>query len=118
MSKIQLNNVLVQYAFIDSVNPISKKYSVDCIIPQNHPQLQEVMDAISAAWATAGKGLDYTKAQSLSYVVTTKSAGATEGRFHPNIVPLLDDTMQYIVLKAVQEGNTNTPIKIYDSLGQ
>ena len=112
---IQIQNVIIQYCFLERVNPISNKFSFECLIPQDHPQVQDVMAACSAEWAAVGAGQPETAAQSIGYNWTQPNDSK---HIHPDVAPMLDPNKQYMRFRGVQDANV-TPdraTKIYANM--
>ena len=110
---IQINNVIIQYCFLERVNPISNKFSFNCLIAQDHPQVQEIMDACTAEWTPISAGQPETSTQSMGYNWVMPN---DTNKIHPDVAPLLDPSKQYLMFKGVQEANTNTPTKIFANM--
>ena len=112
---LQINGVIIQYCFLERVNPISNKFSFNCLIPQDHPQVAEIMAACSAEWLPISAGQPETSAQSMGYIWVMPNDAQ---KIHPDVAPLLDPSKQYMMFKGVQEANTTTPTIIYDGASQ
>lgn len=111
-TNLTINNAIIQYAFLDQVNPVSGKFSFECLIPQDHPQVAEIQAACSAEYLTVSQGAPETQAQSMGWNWTLPT---DTKHIHPDTLPLLDQTKQYLRFRGVQEANTNTPTAIFDS---
>ena len=114
---ITVNNVIVQYVFLERVNPVSNKFTFDCLIPQDHPQVAEVMAACSAEWLTVAAGAPETAAQSMG---TNWTLPNDTGHIHPDVAPMLDPNLQYLRFRGVQDAGVapEKATKIYANMQQ
>lgn len=114
MANIIINNTILQYTFLERVNPISNKYSFNCLIPTDHPQAQDLINACSVAWSAVSAGSPETAAQSMGYTILNAGDQATlTKKVHPTLLPMLDPSKSYLLFKGVQDANTNSPTIIY-----
>ena len=108
----QIDNVILQYVFLERVNPISNKFSFNCLIPQDHPQVQTLIDACSAEWLKVSAGAPESSAQSIGYTLVAPN---DPKKIEPSVAPLLDPTKNYYLFKGVQDANTTTPTRLFDT---
>ena len=109
-----INNVLLQYNFLERVNPVSNKFSFNCLVPQDHPQIQEIMDACMGEWNKVSEGAAETAAQSLGFSWVMPNDAQ---KIHPDLMAsgLLDPAKQYLKIVGTQPADTTTPIQVFDS---
>ena len=109
-TNIQINEVLLQWPFLEKVNEMSNKFSFECVIPVDHPQANLVLETCNNAWNQVSGGSN--NPQSMGYVLY--QAGDLT-RIAQSLHPLIDQTKQYILFKGTQNADTQYPIKVYDS---
>ena len=114
-SPIEIKGAIIQYAFIDRVNTVSKKFSFSALIPwdENCPQCQAIINASNAEWAKVSAGAK--KAQSMGYMILAANDTA---HIHPDVMKMLDPNRYYLQVRPVQDENTTTPIALYDTVPQ
>ena len=114
-SPIEITGAIIQYAFIDRVNTVSKKYSFSALIPwdENCPQCQAIINASNSEWAKVSAGAK--KAQSMGYMILAANDTA---HIHPDVMKMLDPNRYYLQVRPVQDENTTTPIALYDTVPQ
>lgn len=86
---ITINEVIFQYNFITRLNKISNKYSINCLIPQDHPQVPEIINACNAEWGKIATQSD--KAQSMGYMWVMPNDAS---KIAPDVMPMLDQSKQ------------------------
>ncbi len=112
-TNIQVNNVLIQWPFLERVNETSNKFSFECVIPMDHPQAQEIINTCNNTWAQVSGGTN--NPQSMGYV----QYGAGDlSRIAQSLHPRIDQTKSHLIFKGVQNADTQYPIKVYDSKSQ
>ena len=118
MKNIIVTNALVQYAFLNQVNPTSGKFTFDAIIPQSHPQINDIMQIIGEEWAAVAQGAEMNDitCQSKHARWVTKATGGQS--LHPDTLQYLDDNMNYLIIRGFQPGNTTNNVGIFDSRSQ
>ena len=112
-TKVQINGAIIQYAFINQINPVSKKYGYSALIPYDPacPQCQAVINASNAEWQKVAAGSN--NPQSLGYTIIP----ATDTQhIHESVIPMLDPTRHYLQIRAGQDGDAETLIPVYDSV--
>ncbi len=112
-SPIEITGAIIQYAFIDRVNTVSKKFSFSALIPwdENCHQCQSIINASNAEWAKVSAGAK--KAQSMGYMILAATDAA---HIHPDVMKMLDPNRYYLQVRPVQDENTTTPIALYDTV--
>ena len=112
-TQLQINGAIIQYAFINQINPVSKKYGYSALIPYDPacPQCQAVINASNTEWQKVAAGSN--NPQSLGYTIIP----ATDTQhIHESVIPMLDPTRHYLQIRAGQDGNAETLIPVYDSV--
>ena len=109
-TNLQVNQVLIQWPFLERVNETSNKFSFECVIPMDHPQAQEIIDTCNNTWAQVSGGTN--NPQSMGYTVFQPG---DLSRIAQALHPMVDPSKSHVIFKGVQNADTQYPIKVYDS---
>ena len=111
-TQVQIEGAIIQYAFINQINPVSKKYGYSALIPYdpNCPQCQAVINASNSEWQKVAAGSN--NPQSLGYTIL---AANDAKHIHESVMPMLDPTKNYLQIRAGQDGDSTTLIPVYDT---
>jgi len=107
---LTLNEVYIQYPFLSIPNATSKKYSIEAIIPENHPQFAQFVQVCNDQWAQVAQGSN--NPQSMGYTevsLNPKQDGSYE--IKDEVRNLLDPNVRHFRIRATQPENAKLPHK-------
>jgi len=102
---------LAEWIFINKLNVMANKYTVEFVVPSNSQTAQDILAAVNTEWSNVSKGANISTAQSKGY----KIVKGNDPKLTDEVRNRIDPNGEYMVFKGTQNANSKIKIEVYDS---